>query len=112
MISALGVLRDLGCWEDDVWDPAVPEIDDVLLPPHLVTEDNTKNCANKAKLLGYSIIAIRGGFCGSSTNADVQYARYGESFNCNSNGTGADNSIQVYELDVIMDGGLVIYLSI
>lgn len=97
--------HDLGCWKTNVDNPVLDSIDG-FERDFKPKASSIQKCAALAQKNGWSIFGVQGDwFCGSASDADVKYKKYGESNTCLSSGVGGEDSIQIYEIDIVVDGG-------
>ncbi|KAL5253796.1 hypothetical protein ACHWQZ_G013538 [Mnemiopsis leidyi] len=103
-------LLDMGCFADVEAQngPAIPSLEgrNPVTDVHWTArEDPVAVCKLAAESKNWTVFAVQaGGWCSSSANAGETYKMYGESSDCNDNGTGGPWANAVYN---ITEAGLV-----
>ncbi|XP_031553942.1 endo-1,4-beta-xylanase 1-like, partial [Actinia tenebrosa] len=97
--------RSLGCWSEDLLstDRAIPDLlndqyQQLSQSPTRI-KDIVSECAQRAKVYGYSYFGVRDHHhCVSDPHAGLTYSKYGPSSLCR-NGTGGPGAIDVYSFE-------------
>lgn len=90
------VLKDLGCWNENV---KIPNAMQDLGTQYQQREDAVQVCANYASFKGYKVFGVQdNGKCVTSSEAEYLYQAKKRAYSCPTHGRGAPWVNQVYEI--------------